>query len=281
LVRAKGIGGRTGSRNTPTIINAAYLGSQFWDGRSSSLEAQAKQPFFNPVEHGLADEKKLLELTHQDDEYRTFFAEAFGVMGADISLDHVAKALAAYERTLAAGNTPFDKYEFLHDRAALSPSAQRGLELFKGRAGCATCHVIEKGHAIFSDHGFHRLGVGLKRLDSQLTELAIKVEKLSASELEAVRLTDADISELGRFLVTRNPADIGKFRTPGLRNVALTAPYMHDGSVSTLEEAIELELYYRGVAQGRPLILTPREKADLKEFLESLSSPDFLQPQTP
>lgn len=271
LAQSVGVGGRRGTRNAPSILNAAFLNSLFWDGRRTSLEEQANDPFTESNEHGFKDEGALLQQVRGIPEYRTGFQQAFGVQGDAIRMEHVTGAIAAFERTLIAGNSAFDHYQYAGDRAALSPSAERGLRLFTGRAACSTCHTVGEQHALFTDQQFHSLGVGMHRIQPRLGIVAAAVvETKPRASTEAV--SPEEIAELGRFLVTKAAGDIGKFRTPSLRNVALTAPYMHDGSVATLEEAVELEIYYRGVAAGRPLILTPEEKKDLVTFLRALTS---------
>jgi len=129
--------------------------------------------------------------------------------------------------------------------------------------------------ALFTDHEFHSVNIGTSHIASRLAEVAKRVVALrkGRDRIDATLLSDPDISELGRFVVTLDPADIGKFRTPSLRNVALTAPYMHDGSVATLDEAVDLELYEHGSEHGAPLILTPRGKKDLIALLKALTSP--------
>ena len=270
---AQGINKQLGTRNTPSLFNVAYQHSLFWDGRRASLEAQAKEPFFHPREHGLKDTPALLHHIRTDQQYAAAFKRTFGVSRRDISSDHVTQALAAFERTLIAGESPFDRYYFAGDQKALSPTAQQGLQLFQGQAQCATCHTLGKTSALFTDQQFHSLAIGLKKIEPRIIELTTRVARARPAERERLVLEDADYAELGRFLVTQNPADIGKFKTPSLRNVALTAPYMHDGSITTLAEAVEFEVYYRGLAQNRPLILTPQEKLDLIDFLKSLTSP--------
>lgn len=224
-------------------------------------------------------------VTHAAD-YPALFREVFGLAAADIRPAHVGQALAAYERTLVAGNSPFDRYAYGHDKTALTPSAVRGLELFRGRANCVACHSIDATSALFTDNRFHSLSVGMAGLSDRLPALttAIARAKEAGGSLDRLVLDAQDVANLGRFVHTLEPADIGKFRTPSLRNAALTAPYMHDGSVATLREAVELEIYYRGAEAGRPLVLTPREKDDLVAFLEALTSPDaltFADPRSP
>jgi cytochrome c peroxidase len=272
---AHGIGGQEGTRNTPSLLNVAYNLTEFWDGRRPSLETQALDPLTNPLEHGLKDENDLMDRIRSDPSYMTEFSAAFALDAASITSSHVAQALASYERTLIAGGSPFDRFYFGHDRTALNPAAERGLALFRGAAQCSTCHVIAQKAALFTDNQFHSVNVGLPRIAPRLAEITTRVVAVrnAGTRIDAVILSDRDISELGRFVVTLDPADIGKFRTPSLRNVALTAPYMHDGSVATLKEAVERELYEHTNQSGRPLILTPQEKEDLVAFLNALTSP--------
>jgi cytochrome c peroxidase len=269
---AVGIEGRRGTRNTPSLLNAALHASQFWEGRRGSLEEQVLDPLVSPMEHGLPDYKALLDVLSKDAAYPREFRREFGPDAAGIALSQVASALAAFVRSLATGDSPAERYLYRDERDAMSEPGLRGLELFRGRAQCAACHTVGERNASLTDNGFHAVGTGLDRIAPKLGPLAIRVARMSNDEVDALIPGDPEVAALGRFLVTRDPADIGKFRTPSLRNVALTAPYMHDGSVATLEEAVERELYYRGRLQGRPLVLTPAEKEDLVAFLRSLTS---------
>jgi cytochrome c peroxidase len=273
LTTAKGIGGRLGSRNTPSLINVGFNGSQFWDGRRADLESQALDPFTNPREHGLSDIESVMAILRRDDRYPEQFQGAFPAVAVPISAGNLAHAIASYERTLIAGNSPFDQYYFKGERNALSSAAVRGLALFQGVARCASCHTIDKNHALFTDNRFHSLGVGLRGLASKLADLTIRLAhaKSAGADFDSPELREEDIAELGRFAVTLDPRDIGTFRTPSLRNVAETAPYMHNGTVPTLEEAVELEIYYRSIQFNSALVLTATEKADLVEFLKALS----------
>ena len=272
LAVAKGLRDQEGTRNTPTLLNAGYLESQFWDGRRTGLEDQAKDPFVNPFEHGLADHEIVLRKIREDKTYVSAFREAFGVGPKAIALSHVVMALANFERSLLAGGAPFDRYYYGGDKKALSPAAIRGFELFRGKARCDTCHIVGAKDALFTDNRFHSLGIGREHIAPQLAQLTKRVVAAAPDEMDKLIFSQPDVAALGRFVVTKKPADIGKFRTPSLRNVALTPPYMHDGSIATLEEVVEHELYYRGIAANRPLILTPQEKADLVIFLKSLTS---------
>jgi cytochrome c peroxidase len=270
---ARGIHGQLGTRNTPSLLNAAYGTSEFWEGRRDSLEHQAIDPLLNPREHGLRNANQLLGIIQGDPEYARMFAQTSSVREPAITLDRIVSALASFERTLLAGGSPADQYLFGGQREALSAAAVRGLDLFRGRAGCSCCHTIGEQSALFTDNLYHRVGVGMQPIAGRLAAATTRVIGASPAELDQLNSEDPDIAALGRFVVTKNPKDIGLFKTPSLRNVALTAPYMHDGSVKTLPEAIDVEVYYRTLEANRPLILTPLERADLIAFLESLSSP--------
>jgi cytochrome c peroxidase len=271
-VLAQGVRQQNGTRNAPTLINSAYLTSLFWDGRRGSLEEQAGDPLVNPVEHGLDSHEELLARVRADAAYAAGFRAAFDAAPEAIRLEHVVKALAAFQRTLVAGDSPFDRYRYGGDPGALSDAQVRGLGLFAGRAGCTACHTIGKEDALLTDNAFHTIGIGQERAQPRLADRTMRLVRLSPSERDRSITSDPEIADLGRFAVTLKPADIGRFRTPTLRNVALTAPYMHDGSVPTLGEAVAREVYYRGLESGRPLVLTPQEKADLVAFLEALTS---------
>ncbi|WP_245549347.1 MULTISPECIES: cytochrome-c peroxidase [Methylomicrobium] len=278
-VAARGIKGQIGTRNAPSILNAAYYQTLFLDGRAASLEEQVLGPLFNPIEHGLANSQALIEVIRSDAEYTRLFKTAFTLTADAVTAGHVAQAIAAYERTLIAGDSPFDRFLFGRDRAALSPSAARGLRIFQRKGNCMVCHEISWDHALFTDNRFYNLGVGSQILKPVLSKF------LKAKKPDRYPLTDAQRSELGLFNVTKDPADIGKFKTPILRNVALTGPYMHDGSLKTLEEVIDF--YDQGGQRNRfldkkifPLHLTTGEKADLVTFLQVLTSHtlDFEKP---
>lgn len=276
LAVAKGIRAQRGTRNTPTLLNVAYLTSQFWDGRRASLEDQARDPFVNAIEHGFSDHAEVIQKIKADPRYVKVFKEVFGVESSKIDMQHVVKALASFERTLLAGDSPFDRYYFAKDVKALTPQAISGFEIFRGKGQCQACHIVGENDAIFTDNGFHSLGVGMEKVAPRLAQIARHVTRSAPEEIDQQIARDPELAALGRFVVTRRPTDIGKFRTPSLRNIALTAPYMHDGSVATLEEAVELEVYYRGVEAGRPLILTVEEKADLVSFLRALTSTGYI-----
>ena len=249
-----GVGGQLGGRSAPTVINSAYSEVQFWDGRSPSLEDQAEGPVQNPIEmaHTLDDVVKKLE-AHAT--YPAEFEKAYGP-GA-ITYEKVEKAIASFERTVLSGNSPFDRYLYGGEKDAISESAQRGLEVFKdpAKGNCAVCHSVGEETSLFTDNKFHNIGVGVVQDETGA----------------------ATLSDVGRFEVTKNEADRGAFKTPTLRNITETAPYMHDGSLATLKDVVD---FYVGGGNSNDQLdeelkvldhLTGQERADLEEFLESLT----------
>jgi cytochrome c peroxidase len=233
---AVGFGGKTLPRHSPTLLNAVYNPTQFWDGRASSLEEQARVPITSPFEMNLAGEAQLIRRLGTNGRY---LAEFRAVFNGFPDLKNVALALAAYERTLVTPNSRFDRY-VAGDKQALTTQEKNGLVLFIAKARCSRCHNGPN----FSDGEFHNLGV--------------------------------NNGDAGRYDVTRFPADRGAFRTPGLRNVVLHPPYMHDGSLPTLEAVIDY--YDRGGNDDpnkakllTPLNLTADEKHDLIAFLATLT----------
>lgn len=285
---SKGFKGQTGTRNAPTVINAAFYTSQFWDGREPDLEGQSKQPPINPVEGGLPDHQPILKIVLQDKTYSAAFKDVFGVSGTDITMEHVSKAIASFERTIVSGNSAFDRYYYAGDIDAMSDAQIRGFELFKLKGRCVSCHVIEQTQAIFTDNRFHNIGVGFKMIQGKESETAATMiaSKRKGADVDTAVLTQKNMSELGRFAVTENPTHVGAFKTPTLRNVAVTFPYMHDGSLERLEDVID---FYNnggrvneddpdsGFLSGgiRPLGLSDDEKEDLVEFLKALTSPEY------
>ena len=285
---SEGIDGLTGTRNSPTVINAAYFTTQFWDGRSPSLEEQALHPFLNPVEMGLANHDPILAIVRTDPDYVARFKDVFGRKGKKITMDEVTRAIAAFERTQVGGNSPFDHYYFTGDENALTDAQKRGFDIFVNEGRCVSCHRVEQTQALFTDNRFHNIGVGINNIQGEVPELATAFleAELTLAEVDIKVLTDPRTSEIGRFAVTRGFDDLGGFKTSTLRNIALTAPYFHDGSVATLRETV---VHYNngGVTNEgdpvndflsggiRPLNLTDQQIDDLVVFLESLTSPEF------
>jgi cytochrome c peroxidase len=268
--------GRFGPRNTPTSLNAALLSEQFWDGRAATLEEQAVLPFINPIEMGVADHPALERLVAGFPEYPPLFEAAFG--SDAVTVDRIGKALASFERTLISVSAPIDRF-LKGDSGAISDSAKRGWELFNAKARCNTCHGWVEAFPLFTDELYHNIGVGKKDMD--FADLAKRALGAASSPEAFEKLAfDPGASELGRFIVTREPKDIGAFKTSQLRNIDLTAPYMHDGSQATLLEVVEF--YDRGGEKNpyldggiRPLALTPQEKADLVELMKTFTSDDL------
>lgn len=278
LATAVGIEGRTVRRNAPTLLNAAYLARLFHDGREYSLEQQIWGPLLahnemgNPAVGTVV--RKLEELT----DYRGPFTAAFGGRGP--SMETVGQALASYQRTLVSGDSPFDRWYYGGDGAALGEAAQRGFRLFTGKAGCAACHTIGTEHALLTDDALHNTGVGYA--ESMAGEPpSRKVTVAPGVVVDVPTAVVAAVSEpapgdLGLYEVTQDPDDRWKYRTPTLRNVALTAPYMHDGSLPTLDAVVAF--YDAGGVPNevldpliRPLGLSTAERADLVAFLRSLT----------
>ncbi|MFV2073128.1 MAG: cytochrome-c peroxidase [Thermoanaerobaculales bacterium] len=290
LKTSEGIEKKTGTRNAPTVVNAAYFSSQFWDGRSPSLEDQALHPFVNPVEMGLADHQPILDIVRTDPGYAKAFADIFGVSGEMITMDEVTKAIAAFERTLVAGDSAFDRWYFGGDQGALTKQQARGFDLFINQGRCVSCHIVEQTQALFTDNRFHNIGVGINNIQEDVPELAGEFLEadLTLSEVDIEVLSDARTSELGRFAISHDFDDLGSFKTPTLRNIAATAPYMHDGSVATLRDAI---VHYNngGVTNEgdpvndflsggiRPLNLEDEQIDDLVAFMEALTSPRYAE----
>lgn len=235
-----GVDGKVGGRQAPTVFNTAFNSSLFWDGRAGSLEEQVLGPIQNPLEMGETHEnvvEKLRKIKGYQEQFRVVF-------GTDVSLQGIANAIAAYERTITSTNSHFDQY-VLGDKKAMDDAAIRGLALFKGKARCILCHNGPN----FTDYKFHNLGVS----------------QVGPQE-----------EDLGRYYVTQAERDKGAFKTPTLRSISETAPYMHDGAFKTLGEVINF------LDQGggpnpylspllKPLGLTDDEKGDLLAFLKALT----------
>ncbi len=285
---SEGIDKQTGTRNAPTIINSVYFKTLFWDGRSPTLEDQSLHPFTNPVEMGLEDHEPILKIVRSDPEYSAMFKKIFGKSGNGITMDEVTKAIAAFERTKVAGNSPFDRWYFGGEKDALTEAQQRGFDIFVNEGRCVSCHRIEQTQALFTDNRFHNVGVGINDIQDEVPELAreyLKAEA-TAAEVDVKVLSDKRSSELGRFALTRGFDDLGSFKTPTLRNVAVTSPYFHDGSQAELRDvivhynnggvAIEDDPVNDFLSGGiRPLNLTDEQIDDLVSFMEALTSPEF------
>jgi cytochrome c peroxidase len=246
---SRGVGGMSGVRNAPSVVNAAYMPLQFWDGRAVSLEEQAASPIANPVEMNQPHDVSVGKLA-KDPHYIALFNQAFGPGG--VTFQRIENAIASFERTGLSGNSPFDRYRYGGDKTALTPSQIRGLEIFTNpeRGNCSACHLVNNSYALFTDGKFHNIGVGAGDATT--------------------------FSDMGRFEQTKAEADRGAFMTPMLRDVARTAPYMHDGSLKTLKDVVD---FYAGGGNSNPYLdkeiraikLTAQDRQDLVAFLQSLN----------
>lgn len=238
---ATGIKGLKGGRSAPASFNRVYSKAQFWDGRAATLEDQSIGPFINPIEHGFKTHDEMVAKMKKIPGYRKLFQEVFG---REIMIEDVGRAIASFQRTVLSGNSAVDKFDIGADQNALSDSAKRGLELFRGKARCTRCHSGFN----FTDEKFHNIGIGW----------------------------DTNTVDLGRYMITNAPEDIGAFKTPTLREIARTGPYMHDGRFKTLEDVVNF--YNQGGIKNPhldntiiPLELTEEEKQDLVAMLKSLN----------
>lgn len=285
---SEGIDKLTGTRNAPTVVNSAYFPTLFWDGRSPSLEDQALHPFVNPVEMALPDHQPILKVIRDDPAYAKAFKSVFGKPAKAITMAEVTAAIAAFERTLISGNSPFDRWRYGGEENALTEAQKRGFDVFVNQGRCVSCHVVEQTQALFTDNRFHNVGVGINAIQDDIPALAGEFlrARATASQVDVQVLTNKKTSELGRFAVTRGSGEVGSFKTPTLRNIALTAPYMHDGSLATLKDVVVH--YNNGGATRkedrvndylsggiRPLNLGDQEIDDLVAFMEALTSPEY------
>jgi cytochrome c peroxidase len=267
--RAEGVQGQTGTRNTPSLYNAAYTDAKFWDGRRPNLTEQVLDPFINPREQGLADHTELLQKFRAAKDYKALFQNAFKRPLAHAAATDIASALSAYINDLKPQHTRLERY-LSGNQAEFNAAEQQGLELFRGRAHCADCHHLGTHAAPLTDGDYHTRGIGLSQLSSRLAKLTKALAVKALPDRERAIGEDPDIAALGRFVVTLHPSDLGQFKTPSLYSVALTAPYMHDGSIATLEEAVDWELYFQGQESRQPIVLSQAERANLLAFLRAL-----------
>ncbi|MCU7803895.1 MAG: SCO family protein [Candidatus Thiodiazotropha sp. (ex Lucinoma borealis)] len=278
LSMAVGIEGRSVRRNSPTIYNTAYASLLFHDGREDTLEQQAWGPLLAKNEMGNPSIGHVLNKIRGIPEYQGLFETAFD--GRGVTMETLGMALACYERSLASANSNFDRWYYAKDTQALSSSAQRGFELFTGKGGCSACHTIGAEYALFTDNQLHNTGTGYResmgiRPEKQQIVVAPGVT-LEVERSVIDRVGEKPPTDVGRYEVTENPHDRWKYKTPSLRNVSLTAPYMHNGSLSTLLDVVEF--YDQGGVpnelldpQIRPLHLSQQEKQDLVSFIKSLT----------
>jgi cytochrome c peroxidase len=277
MATAVGIEGRTVRRNTPTLYNAAYFKTLFHDSRETILEQQIWSPLLAHHEMANPSIGYLIEKLKNTHDYNKLFKRAFG---KEAGMETIGMAIASYERTLISANSAFDRWYYGKDKKALDDKAQHGFQLFNGKANCSGCHTITSNHAVFTDNNLHNTGIGYaeamgKTDNSQRVQIApgvfIDVEAKLINTVSETKTND-----LGRYEVTQNPQDRWKYKTPSLRNISLTAPYMHNGIFETLQQVVEF--YNRGGIANenldsliKPLNLTASEINDLVAFLKSLT----------
>ncbi len=277
MATAVGLEGRTVRRNTPTLYNVAYATALFHDSRETTLEQQVWSPLLAHNEMANPSIGYVIDKISHNADYRKQFHKAFGTAP---SMDTIGKALASYERTLNSAHSAFDRWYYGNDKTALNAQAQRGFKLFTGKAHCSSCHSINKKFALFTDNSNHNTGVGYveamtKTPEQQRVQLAAGVyANVAAKLIEAVSTVKAN--DLGRYEVTQNPADRWQYKTPTLRNISLTAPYMHNGSLQTLQQVVAF--YNKGGVPNdnldaliKPLQLSTEEEQELTAFLQTLT----------
>jgi cytochrome c peroxidase len=275
---SEGIRDQLGRRNAPTTLNALLMQTMFLDGRAPNLEEQAKLPIVNPIEMGQPDGDAAVRAIAGDADYQKMFQSAYGRAP---NYEDIGRAIAAFERTLVFLDAPFDDFVAGKPKA-ISPAAQAGWALFNGKARCVTCHALNPSNPVGSDNRFHNIGVAARHKD---------FEKLAGAALMTLAKDDGpdavdklalstDLSELGRFLVSKQRSDIGAFKTSQLRNIAITGPYMHDGSMQTLWDVMdhynkggEANAYLDGGIE--PLALSETEIDQLVAFMFTLTDHRF------
>jgi cytochrome c peroxidase len=284
LGTAIGLEGRTNKRNAPTIFNVGFSKHLFHDGREDTLENQIIGPLLTDNEMANPSIGHVLAKIKSFSDYEGMFEKAFD--GQKPNLEAMSKAIAAYERTLVSGNSKFDQWYYKNNKEALNESEINGFKIFSGKAQCITCHTVAKDSTLFSDQLFHNTGAGWSK-NNKVDHKDLKAKetfevflapgiKVDVAKNHFDKASEAPINDVGRFEVTNNPADSWFYKTPTLRNIALTAPYMHDGSLPTLESVVEF--YNNGGEENPykdarlvPLGLTDIEKKDLIAFLKALT----------
>jgi cytochrome c peroxidase len=275
-----GMEGRSLSRNAPALYNVAYQKTLFHDGRESDLSQQAWAPLLSPLEMANPSIGHVVDKILSLDDYSGLFEAAFD--GKRPSMETIGGALASYQRTLLSGNSRFDQWYYGKDASALTADEAHGFDVFMNKGRCAACHTVGETSALFTDHKFYVTGIGYRNAiggGDQISnvELApgvfIKMKHKDMETFSAPRIND-----IGRFAITLKEEDRWSYKTPSLRNVELTYPYMHDGSLSTLEDVVEFYdkggLPHDGAPVLESLHLSDKEKSDLVAFLKTLTSPE-------
>lgn len=277
MATAIGIEGRTVRRNSPTLFNVAYAQSLFHDSRESILEQQVWSPLLAHNEMANPSIGYVIDKINNSIDYKELFKKAFG---KEADMETIGMAIASYERTLNSANSAFDQWFYKKDQQALDVMEKRGFQLFTGKAKCSSCHTISKNNALFTDHNNHNTGIGYnaamsKPNKTQLVQIAPGIYT-EVSENLISKISETKANDLGRYEITQEPQDLWKYKTPTLRNIELTAPYMHNGTFETLKQVVEF--YNRGGIVNenldpliKPLNLNESEITDLTAFLKSLT----------
>ncbi len=279
LPTSMGVHAKFGQRNAPTILNSNFNIEQFWDGRRPTLEDQARDPILNPIEMGMPDQQTVVNKLAAIPEYQKSFMDVFGRAP---DYDDLVKAVAVYERTQIAFDSPFDRF-MAGDQKGLTADQKRGWAIFNGQGRCMSCHGWNPTRPMFTDDRFHNIGVSAHNaqfVPHARQALALLAQGVGPQEIDRLAIS-TPMSEVGRFLVTKQPHDIGAFRTMGLRNLFVTQPYFHDGSQATIWDT--LDHYNKGGVQN-PFLdggmvvlgLSEQQEDDLAAFLLSLTSQPFM-----
>jgi cytochrome c peroxidase len=279
MATAVGVEGRTVRRNSPTLYNVAYLQTLFHDSRENTLEQQVWGPLLAYNEMANPSIGYVIDKIQDNHDYDGLFEKAYN---KPPSMETIGMAIASYERTLNSADSPFDRWYFGKDKAALDVKAQRGFQLFIGKAQCSQCHTISKEYALFTDNNLHNTGIGyVDAMGDKKTNPSKRVQvspgvyvDVASDIINAV--AEPKANDLGHYEVTQNPKDRWLYKTPSLRNVKLTTPYMHNGNLASLREVVEF--YNRGGIANenldpliKPLHLSNQEVDDLTVFLETLT----------
>ena len=277
---SEGIGGQLGRRNAPTTLNTVLLDSLFLDGRAPTLDHQARLPIINSIEMGFADGDLAAKAIADDPEYQKMFQKAYG---RPVNYDDIGRAIGAFERTMVFLDSPFRRF-LEGDEDAISEDAKAGWRLFNEKARCVSCHHMNMSNPLGTDNRFHNVGVSARHQDfEQLGREGLEAlrEDPSEEKLEELAL-NTDMSELGRFMVTKNRSDMGAFRTSILLNIGITAPYMHDGTLETLWDVMdhynkggEPNLFLDGGME--PLALSEQEIDQVVAFMFTLTDDRFAE----
>ena len=275
---AVGVEGRSGKRNAPMIYNVAYLELIFHDGRESTLEQQVWAPFLARNEMANPSIGYVINKIKAIPEYKGLFEKAFNGRGP--TMETVGMAISAYQRTLNSADSPFDRWYFSKQKDAVSEQVKRGFKLFNGKGTCSACHLVHEDYALFTDNQLHNTGLGYQAsmgIQGETTRIQLAPGVYADLDNDVIKaVSRPKANDVGRYEVTENPNDRWKFRTPTLRNVSLTAPYMHDGSLHTLRQVVEF--YNKGGVPNevlspliKPLGLTNEEMDDVVAFMMSLT----------